>query len=36
MSWRIGRGGVVSLLAYSARGETPAGSVGYVARFAIG
>jgi hypothetical protein len=36
LSWRVDRGGVVSLLAYSARGEAPAGSVGYVARFAIG
>ncbi len=35
MSWRVERAGVVSLLAYSARGA-PGGSVGYVAVFRLG
>jgi hypothetical protein len=36
VGWRVDRGGAVSLHAYTARGEMPAGSVGYVARFALG
>lgn len=35
VSWRVERAGVVSLLAYSARGE-PGGSAGYFAVFRLG
>jgi hypothetical protein len=36
MSWRVERGGIAYLQTYTARGEKPAGSVGYAAVFTLG